>query len=69
MTKEEARKHLTDYIERTRAFYQETVQLPIYDQVVHSKIDLVFDTDGDVKLEQWTFRGLLKIAYDLEDKV
>lgn len=71
MTKEEARKHLTDYIERTRMFCNETVQLPIVDEIAYVNINWNEPDKDDFSnrdLEHWTFKGLLKIAYDLEDK-
>ncbi len=56
MTKDKARKILESYIDSD--LY---TNLPIVDKVISF-------TNKNNKLEQWTFKGLISIAYDLEPK-
>lgn len=61
MTKEGAREHLENWINyQTKQQFGEhqDIRLPIIDEVVLSKIT-------ERGIEQWTFKGLIKIAYDL----
>lgn len=70
MTKEEAREILNTWVEH-KMRYTTKMNLPINDEVCQSTlINLPSDSidNGDVKLEQWSFKGLIKIAYDLKDK-
>jgi hypothetical protein len=71
MTKEEARIKLTEYLNKTQTIWNESIQLPITDAVVYSVVATVPSKDkieyGDTTIEQYTFKGLLKIAYDLHD--
>ena len=75
MTKKEARKMINDHIK----FHCETFgsyNLPITDEVVFFKMksesveNMEKDTIYSVpyKIEQYTFKYLIKIAYDLEDE-
>ena len=57
MNKEKAREILEDWImEITSCTYE--IALPIIDEIIHKESDF----------DEWTLRGLLKLAYDLEDK-
>lgn len=64
MTKEEARNALTDYLNSTKTIWNDSVKLPITDVNLNT---IVSDTDGFVKFETITFKGLLKTAYNLKD--
>ena len=68
MTKEKAKEILENWIsERTTDSLGEhkDIRLPIFDELVYSKMS--FDVAEKIN-EQWTFRGLIKLIYDLEDK-
>lgn len=57
MTSDRARELLEAFINSSHD-YDDLIRLPIYDQLVYSEV-----TDGQIT--DWTFRALLKIAYDL----
>lgn len=70
MTKEKARDILEKWIEHKTSLnismsgihsYVPRIMLPIVDERLSSEFK------GNT-LEEWSFRGLIKIAYDLEDK-
>lgn len=75
MTKEEAREMLEKWINHKTKHKEMT--LPIVDEVVLSKIERQYkDTEikepgvwpsGELSFEQYTFKYLIKIAYDLKD--
>ena len=68
MTKEEARNILGDWIsEKTKDHLGEhrNMRLPIVDEQIYNKIS--FDVKQTI-YEQWSFKGLIKLIYDLEDK-
>lgn len=68
MTKEEARNILQDWIsEKTQDHLGEhrDMILPIVDEQVYNKMS--FDVAQTIR-EQWSFKGLIKLIYDLEDK-
>jgi hypothetical protein len=57
MTKIQARAILSNYLDDTKKYsLTDKITMPIYDAVVLT----------DENFEQWTFRGLLCIAYDLQ---
>lgn len=58
MTKDEARKLLEDWLNEMVEAGRE-IRLPIVDQ------NVIFMIEEDVKFTQYTFKGLIKIAYDL----
>jgi hypothetical protein len=58
MTKEDARTLLRNYFKEKIEDYNE---LPIYDEVVTMEY-------SNQEISTWTFRGLLKYVYELEDK-
>ena len=58
MKRHEARKILEDWMSN----YQ-VVNLPIVDQVIHTSQK---DMDSREVID-WTFKGLIKIAYDLQE--
>jgi hypothetical protein len=58
MTKEEAKDHLDDYLSDS---YERGRMLPEFDEIVLQYF-------GEKGVVQYSFRYLLKIAYDLEDK-
>ena len=60
MTKEEAREILEDFI---GDFYNTNISLPIFDQIIKR----VSKEEYDV-INEYSFRYLLKVAYDLKDK-
>jgi hypothetical protein len=71
IAKEQARKALEHYLKGQAEFSLEMVgkpyiHLPISDVVVSSKQTEV--VNGNVAFEQLSFKGLIKIAYDLQDK-
>lgn len=57
MTKEEAHDILRDWLDERSDYGKD---LPIFDEVVIQYFDVNC-------IRQYTFRGLLKIAYDLKD--
>lgn len=57
MTKESAKRILEEWLSENK-----TVTLPIVDMVIYLEGDKDFN-----KWRDWTFKGLIKIAYDLED--
>ena len=61
MTKQEARDILQEYIDSNAGM---GIKLPIFDENIYN-IDKL---ESDKVFESWSFRGLLKIAYDLKDK-
>lgn len=68
MTKEEARIRLTDYLNSTTTIWSESIQLPITDvniNTISSEVDTALELSTHI--ETYTFKGLLKIAYDLHD--
>jgi hypothetical protein len=70
MTKEEARKKLEDYFNGkiNQSLYlncKPQITLPVTDETVQK---VSYNDDLTVIFEQWSFKGLIKIAYDLEDK-
>jgi acid stress-induced BolA-like protein IbaG/YrbA len=68
MTKEEAREILENWIsEKTQDHSGEhrNMTLPIVDEIVYNKTS--FDVQQTIR-EQWSFKGLIKFIYDLEDK-
>ena len=69
MTKDEARKMLEEYIDAKAVDYMSQgyvcFKLPINDEHIYTKVS--FDKEETV-CESWTFVGLLKFIYDLEDK-
>jgi phage baseplate assembly protein gpV len=68
MTKEEAREILENWIsEQTQDHLGEhrDMRLPIVDEQVYNKMS--FDVAQTI-CEQWSFKGLIKFIYDLEDK-
>lgn len=67
MTKEEARKMLedsmNDRIKRSLTFCKEPfITLPITDEVYNT---ISTNVNGVLKIESFSFKGLIKIAYDL----
>lgn len=81
MTKEEARQRLTDWINGS-CFYGDIfmgIDLPIHDLNImdisspEPKIATTLEeqdklNDRPYEIKQYSFRHLLKVAYDLEDK-
>jgi len=69
MTKQEAREVLEKYIDSKAVDYMTEgyvcFKLPIKDEHVYSKTS--FDVQQTIN-ESWTFLGLIKFIYDLEDK-
>ena len=60
MTKEKARDLLREWLDKRSEQGQD---LPIYDEVVYQK-----ETFGTpTTFEQYTFRYLIKLAYDMQD--
>jgi hypothetical protein len=55
MTPTKARKILEKYVDNKKTF-----GLPVYDECIHTSVVKGLITN-------WTFRGLLKIAYKLKD--
>lgn len=64
MTKDKARELLEDYILKNvyETKYGNVIKLPIVDENIGK---IKYDEDLNVVVEQWSFKGLLKIAYDL----
>lgn len=64
MTKEKAREILNDYVSSVKF-----IGLPIFDENIYSEHKNGFinkdGSSGSFVIENWSFRGLLKIAYDL----
>ena len=62
MTKEKARKllesHFNKQVNMSGMYFDPDVTFPIIDEVV-------FTETTDKGIEQWSFKGLIKIAYDL----
>lgn len=70
MTKEEARfileNHITNQICRqVGAGISPHLNLPKTNEIYHS---IHYDDNLNFVFEQWSFKELIKIAYDLEDK-
>ena len=70
MTKEEARIKLEDYFngQINQSLYLNCtpqITLPVTDETVQK---VSYNDDLTVIFEQWSFKVLIKIAYDLEDK-
>lgn len=64
MTKEKARHILERYLASLVDVNTETLTLPIVDEVVYT------ETITEVgRINQWTFKGLLKRAYDLQGAI
>lgn len=64
MTKEKAHEILNKYLKYNFGNDNDKLnRIPIFDAVVYTKT-----VDGNI-LEQYTFRGLLKIAYDLHESL
>jgi hypothetical protein len=62
MTKEEAREKLTEYLNSTRTIWNDSIQLPIFDVNICT---ISYDNGLNHVIETTSFKGLLKIAYDL----
>jgi hypothetical protein len=62
MTKEEAREKLTTYLNSTKTIWNESIQLPIVDVNINT---ISYDDGLNHVIETESFKGLLKIAYDL----
>ena len=70
MTKEEAREKLTEYLNSTRNIWNDSIELPITDINIYTVVDygsVESEQTGSVSthIQSYSFRGLLKIAYDL----
>lgn len=63
MTKEEARELLGDFI-ASKNWIEHRLDLPEVDEVINK---ISSDYALNVLFDQYTFKGLLKIAYDLKD--
>ena len=67
MTKEDARALLEEYFNNQAERQLEMgllveIRLPITDEVIHR---ISHNNNMNVVFEQWSFKGLIKIAYDL----
>ena len=78
MTKERAREILSNFFTKEAMCYS-TCAFPITDEVIctisspQPKIATTLQEQEELNerahvIEQWSFKGLIKIAYDLEDK-
>ncbi len=65
LTKKKARKMLEDYLEFEFTNHLGSGKLPIKDTVVCFRMKI--HSDKKAEFNQYYFRGLLKIAYDLQD--
>ena len=69
MTKKEAREvleiHLCERMLGSIKGRQITFKLPIVDADLNSPM---YINEGELVIEKWTFLGLIKYIYDLEDK-
>lgn len=70
MTKEEAREILNDWAFWHTDNFGGTFTFPVYDEVVYSKFhtdkgELSNSSETNHALVQYTFRHVIKIAYDL----
>lgn len=66
MERQEAREMLELWIDR-KTENELPMDLPVYDEVVMTTPE--YDDQGNLKsVSQWSFRGLIKLAYGLEDK-
>lgn len=59
MSKEQAIIMLEDFINKNKDFTNNIVFLPKHDELVRARME-------DDEIIEYTFRGLLKIAYELE---
>jgi len=62
MTKEEARVMLENYLSNEYDAMDECVRLPITDININT-----ITSENGLTIETWSFKGLLKIAYNLKD--
>ena len=68
MTKEKAREILEEWISKNTQDHlgeHKDIRLPIIDEIIYNKMS--FDVEETI-CEQWSFKGLIKFIYDLEDK-
>jgi hypothetical protein len=69
MTKEEAREMLNKWVEH-KMKYSPRMNMPIVDEVVGGNLEYKGSTSIDKgvhEVTQYTFKGLIKLAYELKD--